>query len=875
MTSQVQTGTIRTKIPARLDRLPWSKFHWKVVIGLGAVWSLDGLEVTMVGVVASKITEADSGLGLTSGQVGIAGAIYIVGACLGALFFGQLTDRLGRKKLFIITLAVYLAATFATAFATVPWFFYAARFFTGAGIGGEYAAINSAIDELIPARMRGNVDLVINGTYWFGAAIGAFVGGFILLSPGLLPDWLGWRLAFGFGVVLGFLILLVRRNVPESPRWMFIHGKEDQAEQTVERIENEIKEETGKPLAEPDRSITVRQRKSISFREIGRTAFKLYPKRSVLGVSLFTGQAFIYNGITFNLGLLVTTFFGISDSLASVFFIIYAVSNFLGPVTLGRLFDTVGRIPMIAGCYLGSSLLTVPLIFLFLNGLLGAWTFLGFILGIFFLASAGASAAYLTVSEIFPMETRALAIAFFYAIGTAAGGIAGPLLFGQLIGTGQVGNVVIAFAIGAAVMAIGGIVELFFGVRAEQANLEDIAKPLTAEEAEQGGPESGAAGSDQQREARECRQDAERERSRAAEHRAVALELQARAPRAYAGQGGTPDSALDTASGANAGPGGTEAQRQREEEALAELAELRAAALDEQATAHELLAEASGESGEHPRAALRARAQAAEQRARGYNERARAADADSDADGRRHNWFAEAADERAREREQWALAERCRAEAEQQDDTDAVVSRARAEMHERWAARHEATARAHDARAEGDDRARERADGEAAEQEDLALAAEQRVISAEHRAGADAVRGELEQTEAARQEEAERERRTQEREERIRERVQGRERTERAGLRRFAPGPGELVARGRSGGLDPRQEASVEQVLDQEIDVIARALNEHGPADRAELAQLVGARYWGPGRFGQALRAAVNEGRVQRLSRRTYGPPNG
>jgi MFS family permease len=484
----VQTGTIHTKIPARLDRLPWSGFHYRILYGLGTVWILDGLEVTMVGSVAARITDPDSGLNLNAGQIGLAGSIYVIGACLGALFFGHLTDRFGRKRLFMLTLSVYIVATVATAFSFAPWWFFAARFVTGSGIGGEYAAINSAIDELIPARVRGRVDLLINGTYWLGAAGGSALA-ILFLDKAIFPVFYGWRCAFAVGAVLGFTILLVRRHVPESPRWLFIHGREEEAERIAENIEFDVTAQTGQELESVDKSITVRQRRTIPFRMIAATAFTLYPKRAVLGFLLFVGQAFIYNGITFNLGTLFKNFYGIPGGFVPVFLIIYAVGNFLGPVLLGRLFDTVGRKPMITGTYIGSSLVTIPLALLFVNNVVGPWEFIVLVVATFFLASAGASAAYLTVSEIFPMETRAMAIAFFYAIGTAAGGITGPLLFGQFINSGSRELVIVAFFIGAAVMAIGGLAEFFLGVKAEGASLEDIAKPLTVQEARSDGGE--------------------------------------------------------------------------------------------------------------------------------------------------------------------------------------------------------------------------------------------------------------------------------------------------------------------------------------------------------------------------------------------------
>jgi MFS family permease len=479
------TATIETNIPARLDRLPWSSFHWRVVIGLGAVWILDGLEVTIVGSIASRLTEDGSGIDIGAGGIGTAAAIYVTGACVGALFFGQLTDRFGRKKLFLITLAVYVVATVATAFAWTAWFLYLCRFFTGAGIGGEYSAINSAIDELIPARVRGRVDLIINGSYWLGAAAGSGLAIFLLSS--VFPKDVGWRLAFALGAVLGLAILVVRRHVPESPRWLFIHGQEDEAERIVRSIEQTAEREADEPLEEVDDTLEIRQRESIPFRTIGATAFKLYPKRAILGVALFVGQAFIYNGITFNLGTLYSTFYGISSSFVPVFLVIFALANFTGPLLLGRLFDTVGRIPMIAGTYIGSAAVGVVLAILFAgHAAHSPWVFQALICATFFLASAGASAAYLTVSEIFPMETRALAIAFFYAVGTGLGGIIGPLLFGEMIATNNRTWVMLAFLIGSGVMALGGIAEIFLGVRAEQTSLENIAKPLTAEEAEEG-----------------------------------------------------------------------------------------------------------------------------------------------------------------------------------------------------------------------------------------------------------------------------------------------------------------------------------------------------------------------------------------------------
>ncbi|RCH70264.1 MFS transporter [Streptomyces sp. SDr-06] len=472
--------TITTAVPSRLDRLPWSRWHWMIVIGLGTVWILDGLEVTVVGNIASRLSEHGSGLAITDAQVtGLGAALYVAGACSGALFFGWLTDRFGRKKLFLVTLAVYLAATAMTALSFSAWWFFLFRFLTGFGIGGEYAAINSAIDELIPSKYRGRVDLIINGSYWLGAMGGALLS-VLALNTDLLPKNIGWRLTFALGVVLGLVILLVRRHVPESPRWMFIHGREEGAEQLLDDVERQVEEQTGEPLPPPGRSITIEQRESVGFLEIARTLFHAYPKRAVLGFALFIGQAFLYNAITFGFSSILVKFFAVSSGTTGYFFAVIAFGNFLGPLTLGKLFDTVGRRRMIAGTYVLSGLLLFVTAWLFAQAWLNAATMTACWCVVLFFASAGASSAYLTVSEIFPMETRAMAIAFFYAIGTAAGGISGPLVFSALTSSGVVGDAVIAFSIGAALMTAAGVVAAFLAVDAEGRSLEDIAAPLSA-----------------------------------------------------------------------------------------------------------------------------------------------------------------------------------------------------------------------------------------------------------------------------------------------------------------------------------------------------------------------------------------------------------
>jgi MFS family permease len=477
--SDVQTGTVTTKVPARLDRLPWSRWHWMIIIGLGTVWILDGLEVTIVGNISGQISKAGSGIHITQGQItGFGAAMYVAGACVGALFFGWLTDRYGRKKLFMITLGTYLIATAMTALSFAPWWFFLFRFLTGFGIGGEYAAINSAIDELIPSRHRGRIDILINGTYWAGAAAGALIS---VPATNDLPVAVGWRICFGLGVVLGLVILLVRRNVPESPRWLFIHGRGQQAEDLVSGIEQEVEQETGAQLAEPRQSITIHQRKSIGFIPIARTMFRTYPRRTILGFSLFIGQAFLYNAITFGYAQILATFFHVTTN-PGYYFAVIAVGNLFGPLLLAPLFDSLGRKPMIAGTYILSGALLFGTAWLFDAGALNATTMTACWCVVLFFASAGASSAYLTVSEVFPMETRALAIAFFYAIGTAAGGITGPLLFSSLVSTGKVSDTVVAFAIGASLMVLAGLVEVVLGVKAERKGLEEIASPLTATE---------------------------------------------------------------------------------------------------------------------------------------------------------------------------------------------------------------------------------------------------------------------------------------------------------------------------------------------------------------------------------------------------------
>jgi MFS family permease len=465
---------IKSNIPARLDRLPWSAWHWRVVIALGIAWVLDGLEVTLVGSLGAVLERPDS-LGMSAGQVGASGSLYLVGAVLGALFFGRLTDRLGRKRLFLTTLTVYMLATLATAFAPDYLWFAACRAATGFGIGGEYAAINSAIDELIPARLRGRVNLAINGSFWVGAALGAGLS-LVLLDPRVFGPALGWRICFLLGAVFAAVIVLVRRHVPESPRWLLRHGKAREAELVVREIEAEISLEAGK-LEEVTKQTGYAKNADPSLREVARVLFIRYRRRSFVALAMMIAQAFFYNAIFFTYALVLTRFYAVPDDRVALYLFPFALGNVLGPLILGALFDSVGRRRMIATTYVLSGIGLALTGWAFMAGHLDArsqtlcWS------AVFFLASAAASSAYLTVSEVFPLEMRALAIAVFYAVGTGVGGALAPMLLGALIQTGSRGAVTAGWIIGAVLMISAGLIALAFGVDAERKALEDIASP--------------------------------------------------------------------------------------------------------------------------------------------------------------------------------------------------------------------------------------------------------------------------------------------------------------------------------------------------------------------------------------------------------------
>jgi MFS family permease len=467
---------IETDIPYRLDSLPFGRFHLLVIVALGITWVLDGLEVTLAGSLSGELMQ-HSALGLTNSQVGLAGSSYLCGAVLGAFFFGWLTDRLGRKRLFFITLTVYLTATAATGLSWNVWSFILFRFLTGAGIGGEYTAINSTIQELIPARLRGWTDLLINGSFWVGAALGAG-GSLILLNPAFIDPALGWRLAFLIGTAIGLVILVMRHWIPESPRWLMTHGFDKEAEAVVTDIEAHFVPEPRVTARERSR-VRLRTRDHTSLMEVARVLFGTYLQRTLVGLTLMAAQAFFYNAIFFTYALVLTEFYRIPAEQIGWYILPFAAGNVLGPILLGRLFDTIGRKTMIASTYAASAILLATTGYLFSQDLLSAQALTVAWMIVFFFASAAASSAYLTVSEIFPLEIRALAIAFFYAIGTAVGGVAGPLLLGVLISTGSRADVAVGYLIGSLLMIAAAAAEALWGVAAERKSLETVAQPLS------------------------------------------------------------------------------------------------------------------------------------------------------------------------------------------------------------------------------------------------------------------------------------------------------------------------------------------------------------------------------------------------------------
>jgi MFS family permease len=472
-------ATPSATIPARLDRLPWSRWHWRVVIALGVAWVLDGLEVTLVGSLGSVLERSDT-LALDAAQVGWTGSFYIAGTVLGALVFGRLTDRLGRKRLFMLTLMLYMAATLATAFAQDFLFLALCRFVTGLGIGGEYAAINSAIDELVPARVRGRVNLIINASFWIGAALGAGLS-LVILDPQVMGAALGWRACFLLGAVLAVAVLLVRRHVPESPRWLLMHGRHAEAEDVVRRIEAEVEQQHG-PLPAVEHAASASTQRGtagsgmLPWREIAHVLLHRYRQRSVMVALMMVAQAFVYNAIFFTYSLVLTRFFQVPDHRVALYIFPFALGNVLGPLLLGHLFDSIGRRRMIAATYLLSGAGLAATAWAFNAGMLDARSLALCWSAVFFVASAAASSAYLTASEVFPLRMRAMAISIFYAIGTGVGGFVAPVLLGWLIASGDRHAVAAGYALGACLALLAGVCALRFAVDAERRTLEEVAE---------------------------------------------------------------------------------------------------------------------------------------------------------------------------------------------------------------------------------------------------------------------------------------------------------------------------------------------------------------------------------------------------------------
>jgi MFS family permease len=467
---------VTTDVPGRLDALAWSRWHWRMVLALGITWILDGLEASLVANVAPTLRHPDA-LGLSATAIGVANSAYLVGQVIGALCFGHLTDRFGRKRLFLVTLAIYLCSTAATGLASSYAVFVALRFLAGSGIGGEYSAINSAIDELVPARVRGTIDLAINGSYWVGVALGAGVT-LILLDTRLFPVAIGWRVAFGLGAVMGLAIMVVRRHLPESPRWLLSHGFVRDAVAVVEYIEAQVYGPGGRAGASVSSiaAIKVQVTGTVGLRQLAHTLLRRYPRRTILGLSLMLSQAFLYNSIFFSYGLILERFHGVAPDRVGLYIVPFAIGNFFGPLLLGPLFDRLGRRTMIPLTYGLSGVLLLITGGLFVAGVLNAVTQTLAWMVVFFVASAAASSAYLTVSELFPVELRGMAIAVFYAFGTLVGAGA-PAIFGAIVDTGDPHRLLAGYVLAAVMMLAAAGVARVFGVDAERRSLEELTRP--------------------------------------------------------------------------------------------------------------------------------------------------------------------------------------------------------------------------------------------------------------------------------------------------------------------------------------------------------------------------------------------------------------
>jgi MFS family permease len=468
---------------ARVDRLPWSPFHTRMVLTFGICWILAGFEIMIAANIGAQLSAPDK-LGLSPTAIGSLASVYLLGEVVGALVFGQLSDRLGRRRLCFVTLTIHFVGSMLTAcvlgngvFSLI--FLYLTRFIAGVGIGGEYAAINSAISELIQARYRGRVSIAIAGTYWAGAAVAGAVQ-LPLLSGAINPNY-DWRIAVLIGPLLAIFIVFLRRNVPESPRWQIIHGRGHDAEKSIEAIEQEVKR-AGKILLAVDdnHAINIQPVARAGYLTLLRVLFQTYPARSILSATMMITQSFLYNAIFFTYATVLVSFFHVDENSITIYLIPFAIGNLLGPLILGSLFDKIGRRKMISRTYVISGILAIVAAFLFREGDFTATTQTLAWCVIFFFASAGGSAAYLTVSEIFPIEVRAKAIAVFFAIAQTVGSI-GPLFYGWLIDpvNPDPSSLFVGYIVAALMMVIGGVVALALAVDAENKSLEEVAIPLS------------------------------------------------------------------------------------------------------------------------------------------------------------------------------------------------------------------------------------------------------------------------------------------------------------------------------------------------------------------------------------------------------------
>jgi MFS family permease len=467
----IHTDAFESNIPPRLDSLPWSRWHLRIAIALGITFLLDGLEGGVGGSISGALKSVTT-LHFTDAQLGIASTGYLAGTVVGAFIFGFLADVYGRKSLFLWTLALYVCATAATALSWNLFSFTLCRALTGAGIGGEYTAITSAIDELIPARVRGAANLMIGATFWLGVILGSLVA-VATLSDSLLGLRYGWRIAMLSGIPIALVVLYLRRYLPESPRWLLTRGRSTEAEAIVIQIEAAVASETGL-LPVVTKTVTILPTTINPLRKLSLLLHKKHRGRAVLCLGLTMAQSFFYNSVFFSSTLILLRFYGVSPAHAGVLFLPIAFTNFFGPIVMGRLFDSIGRRTMISLNFILTGLVFGTSSVLFLHGHLSTTAQVAWWTASFFFASAAAGSAYLTTSELFPQQIRASAIAVFYALGTLLGGVLGPAVFGSLLNKGARTPIFYGFLASASVMVCAGIAQAIWGVVAERKPLEEI-----------------------------------------------------------------------------------------------------------------------------------------------------------------------------------------------------------------------------------------------------------------------------------------------------------------------------------------------------------------------------------------------------------------